>query len=886
MDTLTPILWPEDPIPDTEIGRFYGGKAGALRRMGEADLPIPPWFVVSPRACQLQTDADGMVTPLPPSPEVCAALNIALQRLCANGERVAVRSSAVDEDGGDHSFAGQLESYLWVAPEDVSARVQDVWCSGFTERVRAYRAERGLSTEPQPPAVLVQVMVDAGSAGVAFSADPVSGRRGTAVVAAVWGLGDALVGGDADADTWEVDGNTRITARTIAEKRTAHRPNRETGGTVAEAVPEAQWNQPALSDAQVQAVAELARKAARHAGRPQDIEWASSGAALYLLQSRPITTLGTTPDPEGRLQVWDNSNIAESYNGVTTPLTFSFARNAYEEVYREFCRLLRVPDERIGGSERAFRNLLGLVQGRVYYNLPNWYRILALLPGYQMNRTFMEQMMGVREPLSDEVIGRSPVAPTASERRRDTVAFVASLFGLIGSYRRLPRTIQAFYARLDTALAPQVEDFAKMRPDELAAHYHDLERQLLTRWDAPLVNDFFAMIFHGLLRRLGEKWLAGVPDAENLHNDLVSGEGGIISAEPAQRVTAMAKQIAGDSEAIAALCELPPLAALRWTRRERPELARELDAYLAKFGDRCLEELKLESATLHDDPTPLVRSVGSLARWERNGKVARETHSETDSPRLRAEATVAAALKANLLRNTMYQWVLWNARERVRDRENLRFERTRVFGRVRRIFLEMGRRFYADGLLDEPRDVFYLEVDEILGVVEGTATCTDLHGLVNVRRAEFDRFRSLPSPPDRLETRGMVVTPSNGFSASDKGKDSEQSESDDARQGLACCPGVVRATVRVIRDPRGAMLEPGSILVAERTDPGWILLFPAAAGVLVERGSLLSHSAIVAREMRIPCIVSVPGVTDWLQDGDMVEMNGSTGWVRRENEEE
>lgn len=868
------ILWPDSPMAPEELGKFYGGKASSLRRMAEADLPIPPWFVVTPEACRASQAPDDPSHSRAPAPEICTALQSALEKLSPDGAPVAVRSSAVDEDGGEHSFAGQLESYLWVPPADVAARVADVWRSAFTERVRAYRRERGLSEEPVPPAVLVQRMVAADAAGVAFGADPVSGRRGVAIVAAVWGLGEALVGGDADADTWEVDRDSKIAGRTIAEKKTAHRPDKENGGTRSEPVPEAQWSAPALSDPQVRTVSELARSTGRHAGRPQDIEWAREGDTIFLLQSRPITTLGTLSDPDARLQVWDNSNIAESYNGVTTPLTFSFARHAYEHVYRAFCRLLRVPDTSIAGSDLAFRNLLGLVQGRVYYNLPNWYRILALLPGYQMNRTFMEQMMGVRESLPDDVIGLPSTPPSAAERRQDALAFAGSIMGLISSHKRLPKTIAEFYERLNSALAPTVDDLAAMRPDELASHYHDLEGRLLTQWDAPLINDFLAMIFHGLLRRLGEKWLQDVPGAQNLHNDLVSGDGGIISAEPAQRVTAMSRMIAGDKPAIEILCQWAPHAALRWVRKERPELGKELDAYLEKFGDRCLEELKLESATLHDDPTPLLQAVGSLA----DRPMVRE-ESTGESPRERAEKVVANALR-NPLRGVIYRWVLTNARARVRDRENLRFERTRVFGRVRRVYLEMGRRFYADGLLDSPRDVFYLEAEEVWGLVEGTATCGDLLGLVALRRAEFDHFRELPAPPDRLETRGFVRPGPEGFTAP-PGSESDSGATGESRQGLACCPGVVRGPARVIRDPRGASLAPGSILVAERTDPGWILLFPAASGVLVERGSLLSHSAIVAREMRIPCVVSVPGITTWLQDGDIVEMDGSTGQVRR-----
>ena len=127
---------------------------------------------------------------------------------------------------------------------------------------------------------------------------------------------------------------------------------------------------PALTDEQVRQVAELVWRCGKHFGRPQDIEWAiETGGQLYLLQSRPITSLAGTADPDGVLNLWDNSNIAESYNGITTPLTFSFARRIYEEVYRQFCRILRVPATRLAANDNVFKHMLGLVRGRVYYNL-------------------------------------------------------------------------------------------------------------------------------------------------------------------------------------------------------------------------------------------------------------------------------------------------------------------------------------------------------------------------------------------------------------------------------------------------------------------------------------------------------------------------------------
>ena len=420
-----------------------------------------------------------------------------------------------------------------------------------------------------------------------------------------------------------------------------------------------------------------------------------------------------------------------------------------------------------------------------------------------------------------------------------------------------------------------------MRADELVAHYRDLEQRLLRRWDAPLVNDFFAMIAFGLLGRLCARW-AGDGDG-TLHNDLVSGAGDIVSAEPARRIEAIAALVRAVPDLAATLAAGSSHAVRCALHRAPPEVARAFDAYLRDFGDRCLEELKLETRTLVDDPEPLHRAVGRVA-----GAPARvpDAGAPHESPRARAEARVRAALGRVGLRPWLFGRVLRAARDRVRDRENLRFERTRLFGRVRRIFVELGRRYASAGLLADSRDVFYLDVDEVLGAVDATVSCDDLAALASVRRAAFARHARAPAPADRFLTRGLVlaghdfaaptaVVSEVGSHASDRGEDADE------RRGIGCHPGVVTGRVRVVRDPRSAALEPGEILVAERTDPGWIMLFPAASALLVERGSLLSHSAIVARELGLPAVVSIAGLTRWLETGDVVTLDGRRGVVAR-----
>ncbi|GAB5536526.1 MAG: hypothetical protein Rubg2KO_27750 [Rubricoccaceae bacterium] len=934
-DVLTRhLLIPGTAAPDASA---WGGKGAALAELVANGLAIPPFvgiaaeafedLVPSPAREALQKREEVSVEP---GLELASLVEAALVEL-GNPAFVAVRSSAPDEDGAAQAFAGQLESFLFVPLDQVAARIVDVWKSAFADHVWAYREAHQLEGPPKPPAVVIQAMVEAEISGVAFGADPVSGDESVAVVAAVVGLASALVDGRADAETVRVDLAGEIVSRDSGRQLVADRPApgggveevelvsasssemsnpshaeirqgdlnptppSEGGGRVADggcsielarprsdgeantptrsagapskgAVSSASAG-PVLSDADARRVAELAREAGTRRGSPQDIEWAIADGTLWLLQSRPITTLASStlptpqsPTPNAQIRLWDNSNIVESYSGITTPLTYSFARRAYEAVYREFCRLLRVPEDRIEAESETFAQMIGLIRGRVYYNLGNWYRVLALLPGYRLNARLMEGMMGVKEPIPAHL---QPDPPSVG-KLRDGLDLIRTAFGLVRAHRRLPRMKVDFYQRVDRALGASgpLDDLSL---DELVTVYRQLERELLTKWDAPLVNDFFAMIAFGLAQKKAEDWIG--PGALG---PLLAGDGDVISAEPARRVRAIAETIHRQPDLVAVFQTEAPDDLMR---QLDPEVKAVLDDYLDRFGDRCLDELKLESPTLNDDPTPLLRSIGATA--ERIGRGEDRDESVGLAIRSEGEDRADAALKGHPIRRFVFTRLLRWARTRVRDRENLRFERTRVFGRARRLVLAMGQRFADAGRLDDARDVFSLEIDELLGVADGYATTSDLAGLAAVRQRVFEGYHEDPPPPDRFITRGAValsrLEPASSMAAAEG----------ELRTGLGCCAGIVEGQVRVVRDPRGVTLEPGTILVAERTDPGWILLFPSCAGLVVERGSLLSHSAIVARELGIPCAVSVPEATAWLEDGDTVRLDGAAGTVER-----
>lgn len=867
-------------LPEDSAPACVGGKAHTLMRLARAGFAVPEGFVLDARAFgdsltpdQRDAVASGAdperlrsaLAGVAPSPAVRRELAAALSGIGDGTRLLAVRSSAPDEDGRHHSFAGQLKSFLYVRDDELAERVADVWRSGFERSVYAYRSQHGLPLPPPAPAVLVQRMIDPDAAGVAFSADPVTGDRALALVASAFGAGSSVVSGEVDSDLHRVDRRGRIVTRRIACKRWMHRAVAGTPEGVGRVpVPGAQAHRAALSDAQVRRVAHAARRIEALLGMPQDVEWAFRDDRLHILQARPITTLITRSPGSDDRQIWDNSNIVESYGGITTPLTFSFARRAYEGVYRQFCRTLRVPPGVVAENGPVFVRMIGLIRGRVYYNLLNWYRLIALLPGYAFNRRFMEQMMGVGEPADPN---RTPSRLPLGARLRDLLRLGTAALNLLTHHLFLRRRAAAFQRRLEEALGGGAEALHTATPGELVAAFRELERRLLTRWDAPIVNDFLTMIFSGVLGRLCSRW--GMNADGPVHQALLCSGGRMISTEPLRRLAELAHLAAAEPGLPGLLAQADSPDILRRLRRY-PEFHLKLRMYLKRFGERCTDELKLESETLLDDPLPLLRSIRALAARPPGTSVNADVGPDS------AEDRVRAALSGRPLRRLVFNYVLRNARERVRMRENLRYERTRVFGRVRTLFLEMGRRFHERGLLDHPRDIFYLEVEEVFGFVQGYATCTDLKGLVALRRREFDLYAVTEAPAARFETIGPVhhgnrFRPHAERPSGDAGKD--------VRRGIGCGPGVATGPARVVADPRTATVAPGDILVAERTDPGWVTLFPLAAGLVVERGSLLSHSAIVAREMGLPTVVGLEGAGTWLRTGDTVTVDGNAGCV-------
>jgi rifampicin phosphotransferase len=792
-----------------------GGKAENLERLVALGFRVPPFVVVS---------GGQAILPVPGK----AGLPVL---------HFAVRSSAIGEDAAGLSFAGIHESLLFVREHELDEAIERVRTSATSERANAYRAQHGLPPPAGPMPVIVQRMIDARVSGVAFTANPTTGDVHEVVISALYGLGEGLVSEGFDADTFVVQ-KSDLSIRT----ETAHKTerivfDRERGsGTKRETISE---TGACLTDDEIREVARAAMAIEQAFGKPQDIEFAFDDSGLYILQARPITTAQEYGPAAGNRILWDNSNIVESFSGVTSPMTFSVIRRAYAIVYRQFAEVMGIPPDVVRAHREVFENMLGLFRGQVFYNLLNWYALVRLFPGYEQNRAFMEQMMGVRESAA----GPPP--------RASKMALLPVAARMLRHFVRIDRHVAEFESNFKQHYARWSRiDYDSLKPHELMALYREFEEQVLWSWRAPIINDFFVMIFYGVLKKL-------CPDA----NDLMAGEGGIESAEPAK----MLLRLADAARADAALTAAINAGDLQRVYREHPQFAKELDRYLDLYGFRCMNELKLEEQSLRDRPELLLTFVRNYLATD---------FKPVDETRIRAEAErrVFGAIRSPF-RRALLRFVLRRARKGVKNRENMRFARTRIFGLVREVVRAFGRRLHEEGLLDDPADVFYLGLDELWDYVKGTALTTDLRGLAALRKAEFERYRAEPSIDERFETYGMAYHRNLFRSRRTAVAASE------GLHGTPCSPGRVTGAVKVLRSPHDDLRLNGEILVAERTDPGWVPLYPSISGLLIERGSILSHSAIVAREMGIPTVVGIRGLTSLVKTGDFVSMDGSTGAV-------
>lgn len=885
-----------------------GGKAIKLMELSKNGCKVPP-FIVVPNAFFLQYLKDTgiekqthniddakeaeariekafMETPLPQNLKLMVREGLESAGLL--GENLAVRSSGIDEDSAEHSFAGMFSSFLFQRLfDDVELSLRKCWASAYGERALMYRKKNNMELSQIKMGVVIQKMVNSDVSGVMFTRNPMDPLdRDHMVIDSLFGQCEALVSGELDADHFQIKRDTKETKQSIVEKEFALIQSSTGAGLEKTSLDPAKGKAASLEIGHLMELVALGMDLEKSFKSPQDIEWAIEDGQLYVVQSRPITTLPPEsffdPDINGANPIlWDNSNIVESFAGVTTPLTFSATKKAYAIVYRETCRLLGVPERIIEEYDEQYESMLGMVKGRVYYNLINWYKLLLLMPGSSSSKGFMETMMGVKEDLHDKhqkLFDFVEAAPRYSSIKKLQV--FAKLFW---NFLRIDSLVKDFSQNFDKLYQRYNHtDFNNKSLKEIKQMYVFWEKNMTYNWKPPIINDFLCMIFFGSLKSMTEKWIKTEGDASSLQNDLLCGQGDLDSALPVKTLMGIAAKIDQAPEQREFI--LSNEASRIWEKLqagEQPEIHGMLANYLDLYGFRCNNEQKLEEKDLNDDPTFLFNNLQSYLKMK-NYSVEQMKEREI-SIKNKAETTVKSQLGG--LKRWIYFWTLKHARNAVKNRENLRFLRTKAFGVSRKLFRGIGFHFERLNVLAAKEDVFFLTIDEIWDFIDGKAECLLLDKLAAIRKEEYKDNNECADPPDRFLTYGAAGTSFKDIQILNSGdllKDNERvSEDPNVLLGISCCPGTITGVVVVANSIEEASQLNGEILVTKRTDPGWVPLYPSCSGLIIERGSLLSHSAVIARELGLPTIVGVSGgLMTKLKTGDKVELNATRGEVR------
>ena len=744
-------------------------KAENLKILRDNGFPVPPFTVVTGSEVDLSF---------------------------SQAETFAVRSTFEGEDTGDSSFAGQFDTLLDVPRAEVASAVEQVRKSYEKETIRAYReallrkSGEAPSVVPEDHAsrtapVLVQEMLHPDMAGVAFSSNP-TGLLNEIVLVVGEGLGDAVVEDRADTTTYYYNKDDALYYY------------------------ETQGASPTLETGTLETLWDLVKRVEELYGRPMDIEYAVCGTEVYLLQARPITTF------RGKdLIVLDSSNIVESYPDLTLPLSMSFAKEIYYEIFRALLVRATNGSSVVSELDASLRDMVAMANGRVYYRITSWYDILRLMPFSDRFIAIWQEMLGVSNKAVDSDL-KVPI--------RTKAVMLKTILNYLQITPREMDKLSEFYETYANDLEQELDRLARAEGAEkvrgLLRKYHSLKNDVIPRWDITLMNDMYAFLFTALSGKKNREQLS------NLSN--------LASMEPAKAMNALAETA-------------------RTQGMDSDAYRTQKEQFLSDYGDRCLGELKLETRTYRTNPELVDLYVERLSE---------------------PANTPSAPSAQNAVPSRTLNPFVRRARIGIRNREISRLNRTRLYGFGRTIFTEIGNALYDMDLLDDPLDVFYLYIPELETYASwDRKEGADFRRRVDERKKQYEQFAELP-PYTRLVYDGQI----------------HQKQTHGLRTDRPTAPGVMTGTgvshgtavgeAFVVEQPDLSMDTTGKILVTHSTDPGWVFLIQNAAGIVAEKGSLLSHTAIITRELGKPAVVGVKDATRLIQTGDTVVVDADAGTVR------
>jgi len=857
------VRWFHD-LTAADVGAA-GGKGANLGEMARAGLPVPPGFVLLTDAYRafvasnsIQAEIERLAAAVNPSDP--ADLEIASQRIRAlfdNGAipvevarataaayaqlgmgLVAVRSSATAEDLPGASFAGQQETYLNIEGEQaVLEAVRRCWSSLWTARAMAYRINHAITPDAVALAVVIQRLVQAEVAGILFTANPVNGRRDQMVIDGAWGLGEAVVSGQVTPDHWVADGKTGA----VVEVRIGSKEVmtvRRNGGTETRRVDPARQNAPVLDTQSVEALVALGRQTATHFGSPQDIEWALDHGQFYLVQSRPITSLyplpQPTPDnPDAGLHVYFSFNNIQGIVEPFTPAGISLFQVASVGVSRLAGHRIpknAVPSTIKVANLRMYVDVTRALQHRILKHLVRGGPEFVDRPMAQILEALLE-----RQPALDP----GPAQPLLRPNPGLMFKMVSRVVGAI----MMPDTVRRRAVRQAEAEVQRLE--AKANSLTTLAERLDFLTTEPARLFPVLIGTLVPMVVAGMG---GPRFIAEAKIKLWLGD--ASGFDAVLRSLPHNPTTEMDLELWRLSRTLKAEGAVPSA--------DHPAVK----AFLAQYGHRAVREIDAGMPRWNDDPGHVLNILRTylsqgedadpVAHFERGAREAEQAVADLVGRVRRAKGPIRAGFLRFLLRRV---------RALAGMREFPKFTAIRIIAVNRLVFQGVGQELHAQGRIDHPDDVFFLDLRDLK-----EATSRDLRAIAAANRAEYDRELGRRSIPRVITSNGEAFY---GAPASAEG----------ALVGTPASAGVHEGVVRVVHDPTTAQLQQGEVLVAPGTDPAWTPLFLTAGALVMEIGGSMSHGSVVAREYGIPAVVGVAGATTLLKTGQRVRVDGETGTV-------
>ena len=873
-------------LTDAINGSECGGKATGLAQLARLELPVPQAVVIPATVFEEFVETNGIAAftsralasvdddpqgwsqaaaaihefvadcPLPHSLSESLA-NEDLLSLAGPARRFAVRSSGVGEDSKEAAFAGVLDTLTDVGPADLADAIRTCWASYWSPRAWAYQRARQVPL--QGLAVVIQRQVQSAASGVLFTRSPlVSEADNQMILECCAGAGEQLVGGHVQPLRAAMDRETGTFH--VLRELDEHRILREL-----------------IDETVVSRLYDYGRTLEAHFGAAQDIEWTiGTDGELCLLQSRPISTLDTSQQEQTppRTIIWSNANINENYPHPVTPLLYSIARRAYENYFRGLGQRLGVSSRRLQRVAPELKELVGVHKGRLYYNLSNIHKVLRHAPfGDWLTKAF-NLFVGAGETENE----KRPSNPLY-----EGLAATRIIVSAIRQFRGVERGVCRFEQRVeDYASRYAVEKIATLPRDELTKGVEDFCRIRFDEWTDAAMADAASMVSYGLWKQVVRAEFSD-EQLSALHNSLLKGLREVVSGESVEDLWQLSRCVRDSSE-LSTLFEATDSKQIWRTLAEDSRFGtfyEACQAYLARWGFRCTGELMFTVSSLEDEPAELVTLISQYTRIE--GPSPQQRRDELDGERTDETAQFLAQLR----RRRAIRWIpgpskalfatrlLHWTQESVKLRERARYQQARLYRRFRGVIREWGRRCVAEGYLEQLEDVYQLSLDEITALLRGTEMYPDeVAATAARRRAAFEAFQRSEALPGHFDLAvGKYATHCHTDTTT-------REESHDRRNGQGVCGGRVIGRAVVLQDASEmAQMKQDDILVVQQTDPGWAPILFLAKGLVMERGGMLSHGAILAREYGIPSVVEISDATQWIRTGMKLLVDGDQGRV-------